>query len=239
MNQLPPGSLCSDALYPYAKLYRSRPRPPGTRARPAPTASPRPPRPWRRLPQPCIACSSIRPAVVPLSFLQERRKPLLQGHVPPGIRGATSPTSPHCARWRRAWSISTSASIASQIGVARMPTQGSWRPVVTISTALLSTSTPSTGNRRLEVGLNATEHTTCWPLDIPPRMPPAWLERNPSGAIASRCSLPLEATEANPSPISTPLTALIDIIAAASSASSLPYTGSPQERKSTRLNSSH
>src|SRR3546814_9170364 len=109
-----------------------------------------------------------------------------------------------------------------------MPTQGSWRPVVTISTALPSTSTPSTGNRRLEVGLNATEHTTCWPLDIPPRMPPAWLERNPSGAIASRCSLPLEATEANPSPISTPLTALIDIIAAASSASSLPYTGPPQ-----------
>src|SRR3546814_3000668 len=109
-----------------------------------------------------------------------------------------------------------------------MPTQGSWRPVVTISTALPSTSTPSTGNRRLEVGLNATEHTTCWPLDIPPRMPPAWLERNPSGAIASRCSLPLEATEANPSPISTPLTALIDIIADASSASSLPYTGPPQ-----------
>src|SRR3546814_7190519 len=91
-----------------------------------------------------------------------------------------------------------------------------------------STATPSTGNRRLEVGLNPPEHTTCWPLDIPPRMPPAWLERNPSGAIASRCSLPLEATEANPSPISTPLTALIDIIAAASSASSLPYTGSPQ-----------
>src|SRR3546814_16132791 len=77
---------------------------------------------------------------------------LLQGHVPPGIRGATSPTSPHCARWRRAWSISTSASIASQIGVARMPTQGSWRPVVTISTALPSTSPPSTGNRRPEVG---------------------------------------------------------------------------------------
>jgi hypothetical protein len=47
---------------------------------------------------------------------------------------ATSPTSPHCARWRSAWSISTSASMASAIGVARMPTQGSWRPVVTTST---------------------------------------------------------------------------------------------------------
>src|SRR3546814_15158652 len=90
-----------------------------------------------------------------------------------------------------------------------MPTQGSGRPVVTISPALPSTSTPSTGNRTLEVGLNATKHTTCWPLDIPPRMPPAWLERTPSGAIASRCSLPLAATETTPHPIPTPLTALI------------------------------
>ena len=39
-------------------------------------------------------------------------------------------TSPFCARWRSAWSITTSASIASAIGVARMPTQGSWRPLV-------------------------------------------------------------------------------------------------------------
>ena len=40
------------------------------------------------------------------------------------MRGVTSPTSPHCARWRSAWSISTSASIASQIGTARMPDDG-------------------------------------------------------------------------------------------------------------------
>ena len=32
--------------------------------------------------------------------------------------------------------MSTSASIASAIGTARMPTQGSWRPVVTTSTGL-------------------------------------------------------------------------------------------------------
>src|SRR5688500_14189146 len=50
----------------------------------------------------------------------------------PGMRGATAPTSPHCARCRSAWSISTRASMASQIGGARRPTQGSWRPVVTI-----------------------------------------------------------------------------------------------------------
>ena len=93
-----------------------------------------------------------------------------------GMRGMDmSPTSPHCARWRSAWSISTSATIASQIGVARMPTQGSWRPVVTTSTHCRATSTLSTGRRRLEVGLNATEQRTGWPVEMPPRMPPAWL----------------------------------------------------------------
>ena len=35
--------------------------------------------------------------------------------------GVSTNTSPHWARWRNAWSISTSASIASAIGVARMP----------------------------------------------------------------------------------------------------------------------
>ena len=130
-----------------------------------------------------------------------------------GMRGATSPTSPHCARWRSAWSISTSASIASQIGVARMPTQGSWRPVVTTSTALPSTSTLRAGRRRLEVGLNAIDTMTSWPVEMPPSMPPAWLDRKPSGVISSRCSLPLLRDAAKPAPISTPLTALIPIIA--------------------------
>ena len=46
------------------------------------------------------------------------------------IRGVAVATSAFCARWRSAWSISTIASIASAIGVARMPTQGSWRPCV-------------------------------------------------------------------------------------------------------------
>ncbi len=34
-------------------------------------------------------------------------------------------TSPHWALWRKAWSINTRASMASAIGVALMPTQGS------------------------------------------------------------------------------------------------------------------
>ena len=68
---------------------------------------------------------------------------------------------------------------------------GSWRPVVTMSTTLPSTSTPATGRRRLEVGLNATETSTCCPVEMPPRMPPAWLDWNPAGVIASRCRLPV------------------------------------------------
>src|SRR5690606_38914838 len=46
-------------------------------------------------------------------------------------------TSPHCARLRSTCSITTSASMASAMGVARMPTQGSWRPLVMTSTGLL------------------------------------------------------------------------------------------------------
>src|SRR5690606_41843177 len=64
-------------------------------------------------------------------------------------------------------------------------------------------------------------------------------------------SLPFCRTDAKPAPISTPFTALMDIIADAISASSRPYTGAPhptgtpwattftRDRKSTRLNSSH
>src|SRR3990167_2498687 len=145
-----------------------------------------------------------------------------------GMRGNTSPTSAFWARWRKAWSISTRAIIASQMGVARRPTQGSWRPVVTTSTSAPDTSTVRPGRRRLDVGLKATEQVTGWPVEMPPRMPPAWLLRNPSRRISSRCSLPFCSTLPKPAPISTPFTALMLIIAAASSASSLPYTGSPQ-----------
>ena len=52
------------------------------------------------------------------------------------ISGVLTCTSLFCARWRRAWSINTRASMASAIGAARKPTQGSWRPCVAISTGL-------------------------------------------------------------------------------------------------------
>jgi hypothetical protein len=57
-------------------------------------------------------------------------------------------------------------------------------------------------------------------------MPPAWFDAY-SGpvspmVISSAFALPVSAAAAMPSPISTPLTALMDIMAAARSVSSLP-----------------
>ena len=62
-------------------------------------------------------------------------------------------------------------------------------------------------------------------VEMPPRMPPAWFDRNttlPSCIrISSPFSSPDSGTAPNPAPISTPLTALIVIIARARSPSSL------------------
>ena len=65
----------------------------------------------------------------------------------------------------------------------------------------------------LEVGLSAMPTTTSCPVAIPPSVPPALLERKPSGVSSSPCSLPFCVIDANPAPISTPFTALIPIIA--------------------------
>ena len=71
------------------------------------------------------------------------------------------------------------------------------------------------------VGLTANRQTMSWPVEMPPRIPPAWFDRNatlPSRIrISSAFSSPLSAAAAKPAPISTPLTALIDIIAEAMS----------------------
>jgi hypothetical protein len=37
------------------------------------------------------------------------------------MAGMSTCTSPHCARWRNAWSITTNAKSASAMGVARIP----------------------------------------------------------------------------------------------------------------------
>ncbi|GIT23383.1 MAG: hypothetical protein CM1200mP40_30650 [Gammaproteobacteria bacterium] len=79
----------------------------------------------------------------------------------------------------------TNASMASAIGVARMPTQGSWRPVVTTSSASPRILIDLPGIRILEVGFKAMLATISCPLEIPPNTPPALLPRNPSGVISS------------------------------------------------------
>ena len=76
------------------------------------------------------------------------------------------------------------------------------------------------------VGFTAKRTTMSCPVEIPPRIPPAWFDRNsgPCGPmrISSAFPVPRRRAAAIPSPISTPFTALIYIIAAARSVSSLP-----------------
>ena len=74
----------------------------------------------------------------------------------------------------------------------------------------------------LEVGLSASDTVMSCPVEIPPSTPPLLFEAKPAGVISSPCSLPFCAMQPKPAPISTPLTALIDIMAAAMSASSRP-----------------
>ena len=86
-------------------------------------------------------------------------------------------------------------------------------------------STDSCGIRIELVGLTANRATIGCPVEMPPRMPPAWLAPNTTGAVAdmrmaSAFSSPCRHAAANPAPISTPLTALMPISAAAMSASS-------------------
>ena len=63
--------------------------------------------------------------------------------------------------------------MASAIGVARMPTQGSWRPSVLTSTGCPALSIVYLGRRMLEVGLIAMLTRMSWPVEMPPTTPPA------------------------------------------------------------------
>ena len=73
----------------------------------------------------------------------------------PGIGVSDGRTPWFWARCRSRWSISVMASMASAMGAARIPTQGSWRPVVTTSAGAPCISMVWPGMRRLEVGLRA------------------------------------------------------------------------------------
>ena len=75
--------------------------------------------------------------------------------------------------------------MASPIGTARMPTQGSWRPWVTMSVSLPKRSTVLRGLRIEEVGLTAKRATTACPVEMPPRTPPAWFARKRGRPSAS------------------------------------------------------
>ena len=112
-----------------------------------------------------------------------------------------------CALCLSAWSIKTKASIASAIGTALIPTQGSCLPFVTIieSSPLLLIVLP--GILILDVGFIAILTSISWPEVIPPRVPPELLLRKPFfESISSLCSVPFCVTHAKPAPISTAFT---------------------------------
>ena len=109
-----------------------------------------------------------------------------------------------------------------------MPTQGSWRPKVSTMVAWPCRSIERRGVRMELVGLMAMATRMSCPLLMPPSMPPALLDKKPSGVSSSPCTEPRCATLSKPAPISTPLTALRPIMACAMSASSLSNSGSPQ-----------
>ena len=112
--------------------------------------------------------------------------------------------------------------MASATGTMRGTMQGSWRPPMEITVGVPAVSTVCWGFCTLGVGLTASRTTTSSPLEMPPRMPPAWLEAKPSWVMGSLASLPRMRVMVKPSPISTPLTAPMPISAPASWASSLP-----------------
>ncbi|CFW06351.1 Uncharacterised protein [Bordetella pertussis] len=118
---------------------------------------------------PAQPASSARPATA-----AARRKVWMTGFMVASLGKAHAPRyPPHWARWRNAWSMSTSASSASAMGVARMPTQGSWRPRVCTITGSPARLTERRSTRMLEVGLIASDTVIGWPVEMPPSTPPA------------------------------------------------------------------
>src|SRR3990172_11396890 len=75
-----------------------------------------------------------------------------------------SSRSVRLVRSRRKWSASTRAIIASAIGTARMPTQGSWRPLVAILAGRPWTSIVSCSIGIDDGGLSAGGVTISAPL---------------------------------------------------------------------------
>ncbi len=76
-------------------------------------------------------------------------------------------------------STKTNASIASAIGTPLMPTQGSCLPFVTTVVSLPFVSILLPGCKILDVGLKASLVIISCPVDIPPKIPPAWFVKKP------------------------------------------------------------
>src|SRR3546814_16394831 len=88
-----------------------------------------------------------------------------------------------------------------------MPGAGAVRYVVEIVASRPARVTGWRGVRVDEFGFTAKRAITSWPVEMPPRMPPARLElkatRLPWRRIASAFSSPLSAAASRPAPIST------------------------------------
>ena len=122
----------------------------------------------------------------------------------------------------------TKLAIASAIGTARRPTQGSCLPVTSISTSSPFVLRLCPLALMLLVGLIRNSISIESPLEIPPRIPPALFEVKPSLRISSLISEPLRSNIPSTLPIETHLTALMLMMALAKSASNLSNTGSPR-----------
>ena len=84
-----------------------------------------------------------------------------------------------------------------------MPTHGSCLPVTSISTSLPSLSTVFPFFLILEVGLIKKSKSILSPFEIPPSIPPALLDANPSDLISSRISEPFRLRIFSAFPIET------------------------------------
>jgi hypothetical protein len=118
------------------------------------------------------------------------------------------------------------AIIASPTGTARMPTQGSWRPLVTMSVSSPARSPCAAGEDRRGRLDGEAHHDRLAGRDAAEDAAGVVGQERRRAVVAMRISSafssPVSAAAAKPAPISTPLTALMLIIAAARSASSLP-----------------
>jgi len=97
--------------------------------------------------------------------------------------------------------------MALSTGTMRGMAQMSCRPPMVMRAASPLLFTVCCSREMEGMGLTATRKTSSCPLAMPPRMPPALLDKNPSGVMGSLFALPVSRAAAKPAPTSTPFTA--------------------------------